>query len=256
MTKASKFWLSLLCWTSIAAFWFVLWLVISLIVGLKLVLPSPIDAFGRFFTLLTEARFYEIVLGSILRVTIGTIIAFVVGILLASLSSAFKPVKKILYPLLLVIRTTPVVSFIIVAFLWIGNALLPSFISFLMVFPLIYMNVLHGIESVPSEEHDLAKVFEFSFPTKVRAIYYPHVKGAFLTAAKTSIGLSWKAGIAAEVLVCTKSSIGLEIFNAKTYLETVDLFAWTIVVILLSLIIEFSFSSLFKLLSKEKGEKQ
>ena len=147
-------------------------------------------------------------------------------------------------------------SFIIVAFLWIGNALLPSFISILMVFPIVYTNVLEGIESVPSEEHDLAKVFNFSFFTKVKSIYYPNVKGMFLAAAKTSIGLAWKAGIAAEVLVCTQNSIGLEIYNAKTYLETVDLFAWTLVVILLSILIEFGFSRLFILLSRKKGEKR
>lgn len=255
-SKATRFWLSALIWAGIAGFWILLWFVISLIVGLKVIFPSPIDTIVRFFELFGEGSFYSIVFGSILRVIIGTLIAFALGILLAALSSAFKPIKKILSPILIVIKTTPVVSFIIVAFLWIGNALLPSFISILMVFPIVYTNVLEGIESVPSEEHDLAKVFNFSFFTKVKSIYYPNVKGMFLAAAKTSIGLAWKAGIAAEVLVCTQNSIGLEIYNAKTYLETVDLFAWTLVVILLSILIEFGFSRLLILLSRKKGEKR
>lgn len=255
-SKTARFWLSILIWALIAGFWFSLWLVISLIVGLKVIFPSPIDTIIRFFELFGEGSFYRIVFGSILRVIVGTLIAFVLGVLLAALSSAFKPIKKILSPLLVVIKTTPVVSFIIVAFLWIGNALLPSFISILMVFPIVYTNVLEGIESVPSSEHDLAKVFNFSFFTKVKAIYYPNVKRMFLAAMRTSIGLAWKAGIAAEVLVCTQESIGLEIYNAKTYLETVDLFAWTLLVIILSILIEFGFSRLFMFLSKEKGEER
>lgn len=255
-SKTARFWLSALIWAGIAGFWILLWFVISLIVNLKVLFPSPIDTLIRFFELFKEASFYSIVFGSILRVIIGTLIAFVLGVLLAALSSACKPIKKILSPLLVVIKTTPVVSFIIVAFLWIGNVLLPSFISILMVFPIVYANVLEGIESVPSSQHDLAKVFSFSFFTKVKAIYYPNVKGMFLAAAKTSIGLAWKAGIAAEVLVCTQNSIGLKIYNAKTYLETIDLFAWTLVVIILSILIEFCFSKLFRFLSKEKGEKR
>ncbi len=256
LSKTSSFWLSALIWAGISGFWILLWFIVSLVIGLKVIFPSPIDTIIRFFELFGESSFYTVVFGSILRVVIGTLIAFVLGVLLAALSSAFKPIKKLLSPLLVVIKTTPVVSFIIVAFLWIGNALLPSFISILMVFPIVYTNVLEGIESVPSEKHDLAKVFNFSFFTKVKAIYYPNVKGMFLAAAKTSIGLAWKAGIAAEVLVCTQKSIGLEIYNAKTYFETVDLFAWTLVVILLSILIEFGFSRLFMFLSKEKGEKR
>lgn len=244
--------ISFLTWFSVFAFWFLLWLLISVIVGLKLIFPSPIDTFKRLFELFVTPSFYAIVLGSILRVLVGTLIAFVTGILLAVLSNAWGIMKKVLYPLLVVIKSTPVVSFIIVAFLWIGNALLPSFISVLMVFPIIYTSVLEGIESVPQSERHLAKAFEFSFARKVRCIYYPNVRSRFLVASKTSIGLAWKAGIAAEVLVCTKNSIGLEIFNSKTYLETVDLFAWTLVVILLSVIIELGFSSLFKFLSSRK----
>lgn len=253
LSKTARFWLSLLIWVGIAGFWLSVWFVVSLAVGLKVIFPSPIDTFIRLFELFKEPAFYTIVFGSIVRVLVGLVIALVLGVLLAALSSACKPIKKILAPLFVVIKTTPVVSFIIVAFLWIGNALLPSFISILMVLPIVYNNVLSGIEGVPSEQRDLANVFEFSFFTKVKTIYYPNVKSSFLAAAKTSTGLAWKAGIAAEVLVCTQNSIGLEIYSAKTYLETVDLFAWTILIILLSILIEFGFSRLFALMSKEKG---
>ena len=50
--------------------------------------------------------------------------------------------------------------------------------------------------------------------------------------------MGWKAGIAAEVLTVPPLSIGKNIFEAKLYLETTELFAWTLTVILLSLVIE------------------
>jgi NitT/TauT family transport system permease protein len=63
--------------------------------------------------------------------------------------------------------------------------------------------------------------------------------------------MAWKAGIAAEVLLQPLVSIGKMIFEAKYTLETVDLFAWTVIVVVLSVLIEKAMVALFKAVLKK-----
>lgn len=225
-----------------AAFWLAVWAVAARLVGMKLILPSPGETFRRLGELLTEPHFYLVTLASLGRVLLGTVLAVVCGVLCSAAAAASKVVDALLAPVVTVIRTTPVVSFIILAVFWLGNAALPVFISFLMVFPLIYTNVREGLRQTPPELLRMAKVFRLSPLTKIRRVFAPSVAPYFFSAVRSAFGLSWKAGVAAEVLVYTPSSIGAEISLSKSALETVDLFAWTATIILLSLLIEFVFS--------------
>ena len=113
-----------------------------------------------------------------------------------------------------------------------------------MVLPVIWTNLTTGLGQIDIKLLELAKVYKIGFFQKVKGIYIPSVMPYFSSALKTSLGLAWKAGIAAEVLAVPARSIGKELFNSKTYFETADLFAWTVVVIILSLIIEFIFEAL------------
>ena len=233
-----------------AAFWIAVWAVAARIVGLKLILPSPAQTFRRLGELLTGTHFYLVTLASLGRVLLGTLLAVLCGILLAAAAAASKTVDALLSPVVTIVRATPVVSFIIIAFLWLGNAALPIFISFLMVFPLIFTNVREGLRQTPPELLRMAKVFRLSPWTKLRRIYAPSAAPYFFSAVRSAFGLSWKAGVAAEVLVYTPTSIGAEISLSRSALETVDLFAWTATIILLSLVIEFVFSRAVSLLGK------
>jgi NitT/TauT family transport system permease protein len=72
------------------------------------------------------------------------------------------------------------------------------------------------------------------------------------------VGLAWKSGVAAEVISYSRFSIGGELKAGQTYLQTADVFVWTIVVIILSLLIERLLTDLFRKLdptySKAAGQ--
>lgn len=244
LNKQNKFIKKLLAVIGTAVFWLVLWAFAAHRVGIELILPGPIATLSRLNELLRSGSFYLITGLSLLRIFVGTLSAMAVGIILAAIAARFSAVEQLLSPIITITRATPVVSFIILAFLWLGNSFLPIFIAFLMVFPLVYTNVKTGIEKTPPELQRMANVFRLGLLTKIKRIYIPSAMPYFTSAARSSFGLAWKAGVAAEVLVCTQNSIGLQIYNAKTYLETVDLFAWTALIIILSLVIETVFSRL------------
>ena len=147
--------------------------------------------------------------------------------------------------------STPVASFIILLWIFIGNNATPVVISALMVFPIVFSNIYQGMKSVDSGLLEVCKIYKISKKKTVKSLYIPTVTPYFTSALLSSIGLGWKAGIAAEVLCTPIRSIGKAIFESKLYFEYVDLFAWTAAVIILSLIFEVLLTKLLKkLLSK------
>ena len=116
--------------------------------------------------------------------------------------------------------------------------ILPVFITALIVIPIVWANVSEGIRDVDRGLLEVATVYRFTMWKRFTRLYVPSVLPYFMAACKSSLGLAWKAGIAAEILATPDHSIGKELYFSKTYLETPTLFAWTLVVILLSLLIE------------------
>ena len=222
----------------VLVFWFLVWLLIARYVGRELLFPSPWTVCQKIFSLSITADFWLIVGRSIFRVLLGILLAVVVGITLALLTSRFSLLHKLFYPLISVVKATPVASFIILALLWLGSSILPVFIAMLIVLPIIWSAISDGIAALDKQLFDVCRIFAFPFGKRLRLFYLPTIMPYFLSACKTSVGMAWKAGVAAEVLAVSPVSIGKQLSDAKLYLETEELFAWTAVVVLLSLIIE------------------
>ena len=234
----------------VALFWLEVWQVASQWVGQELLVPAPAVVLRRLGELAVTWTFWQTVLRSCLRIMEGFLLALMLGTLLAVGTSLSKGLRRLLYPLQSIIKATPVASFIILALVWISTRHLSIFISFLMVLPLVWSNLYQGIQKVDPKLLEMAKVFGLSTGKKLRGIYIPSVLPYFLSAATTGLGFAWKAGVAAEVLGKPSGSIGTMLSNAKIYLETPDLFAWTIVVILLSMAIEKGMLFLFGVLQR------
>ena len=149
-----------------------------------------------------------------------------------------RVLDTLLSPLLGVIKATPIASFIILAWLWISSGKLPVFITSLIVIPIVWSNVSEGIRSVDKSLLEVASVYKFSLSKKLFKLYIPSIAPFFMAACKSSLGLAWKAGISAEVLTTPQKAIGTELYLSKTYLELPNLFAWTLVVIILSMVFE------------------
>ncbi len=237
-----------------AIFWLLLWAVVAKAAGSELILPSPSAVVRRAVQLAASKSFFTILFSSFLRVTLGTVGAVIVGCLAAFAAYKAKLVRKLLSPPMTVIKTAPVVSFILAAAFWLGNEPLPAFISFLMVLPIVYENVFAGFASTPRELVELANAFALPPFLRLRRIFIPAATPNFFASLKSASGLAWKAGVAAEVIVSTPLSIGQKMSAARSYLETTDVFAWTAVVVAASLLIEFAISKIYgALAAKTRG---
>jgi NitT/TauT family transport system permease protein len=131
-----------------------------------------------------------------------------------------------------------VASFIILAFFWIQLDLLPGFIAFLMVVPMVWANVSEGIRQTDSGLLEMARVYRLGFWKTLWHIWIPSVRPFFLTACTTGLAFAWKSGIAAEVICNPNLAIGSRLGDAKAYLEMPEVFAWTAMVVVLSVLLE------------------
>ncbi len=217
------------------------WHAAALMLNQSLLLVTPVAVVQRLFELLPTTDFVSAIVFSFTRIMLGFLLALVSGIVLAVLAGHLRLVEVGLWPLMHVIKSVPVASFIILCLIWLSSKSLSVFIGFLMVLPVVYTNMLHGIKSTDAKLLEMAALFRVGWGKKMRYIHLPHLKPYILSACSVSIGLAWKAGIAAEVIGIPDGSIGERLYDAKVYLSTADLFAWTAVIVLVS----FAFEKLF-----------
>lgn len=221
-----------------AAFWIIIWHIAAIKVGLEVILPTPLTVFARLIELMQTKEFYLTALSSLVRVLTGIVSGMIIGSLCAVITANIKILSDLLSPMISVIKSVPVASFIILLMLWVDKDQLPAFITFLIVFPLAWANISTGISTAPKELLEMANVYHFGKLKKILHIYIPTLIPFFISTTKSALGLAWKAGIAAEVLAVPAMAIGSKIYLSKNFFETADLFAWTIVTLILSVAVE------------------
>ncbi|MBQ7038166.1 MAG: ABC transporter permease subunit [Clostridia bacterium] len=223
---------------AVAVFWIGVWWLIAALVRQELLIPSPLVALNTLLTLLPTSLFWQSVGMSLLRIVLGFLAALIGGAALAVVTSRFSLIRALVAPLLHIIRAAPVASFIILTLVWIDYDVIPAFIAFLMVLPIVWVNVEEGIRRTDKGLLEMTKLYAVSPRRVLTRVYLPSIKPYFLTAAVNGLGFAWKSGVAAEIICRPDLAIGNRLQLAKMTLETPEVFAWTAVVIVLSILLE------------------
>ncbi|MFZ7122016.1 MAG: ABC transporter permease [Eubacteriaceae bacterium] len=234
-------------------FWILVWQIISFLVGNDLILPSPYSTITELYNLIGTYDFWLIIFNSLMRIVIGFVLSSVLGILWGVLCGLSKTIYSMSYPIIIVIKSTPVASIIILILLWVSKSFTPILVCLLLCFPIVWTNVYEGMSNVDNKLLQMARIYKVSNFNTIINIYLPWIRPYAVAGMITSLGMAWKVSITAELLSGTDYSIGRMIYNSKIYLETQQLFAWTLVIIILSYLIEISFSKLiYKYIGKSK----
>lgn len=226
------------------------WQLASVLVGSELLLVSPVEVVLRLGSLVFEEGFFAIVGFTFARIALGFFLGLFVGMTLALLAGRYNIIETLLWPYMITVKSVPVASFVVIALIWFSASNLASLISFLMVLPIIYTNLLDGIKAVDKKMLEMAEVFKMPFTRRLRFIWMPSVKPFLVSGCRISLGLAWKSGVAAELIGYPEGSVGEVLYYSKLFLNTADLFAWTVVIVLLSVLFEKLFILLLKWLLK------
>ncbi|MDR1599790.1 MAG: ABC transporter permease subunit [Oscillospiraceae bacterium] len=246
LTKVIRFFAPLL-------FWGAVWVAAYRAVGKDLLFASPAQVLRQLAEIVVRPDAWRAIGLSILRMLSAFTLGVAGGCLLAALTSASRWADALLRPALTAIRSTPVASFIILALVWLRGAAVPVFAATLMALPIVWANVTQGVAATDRDLLEMARVFRFGRWRTVRHVVIPGLRGTLVAACNASIGLCWKAMIAAEVLSAPRDAMGTQLYNAKVYLRTDALFAWTLLIILLSYALERLFLRLTRRLTREAG---
>jgi len=224
----------------------IVWQAAAELVGIDFLLASPLQVAARLATIWRESGFWSTVAFSMSRIVGGFMTAFILGIVLALLAGRFPLVETFLWPYVVTIRSVPVASFIIISLIWLTGRQLAVFISFLMVFPMIYANVLQGIKSADGRLLEMTALYRVPWTRRLLYVYAPNVQPYLTSACSVALGTAWKAGVAAEVIGVVDGSIGEKLYESKIYFMTADLLAWTVIIVLISVLFEKLFLFLMK----------
>ncbi len=234
----------------IVLFWIGVWWLVSAIVGLPLILPSPLDVLVKLGTMATTAVFWRVLFTSTVRVTIGITLSYIGGFLLAILCHRIRLIYDLMLPVISVIKTTPVSSFILIALVFFNRDLIPGAIAALMVLPVVFSNTMEGLLSPNPALLETAQAYKLSFTDRVRCIWIPTLRPFLISAAGACAGLAIKAGIAAEVLICPEVSVGKYMYLSKQNMEYVELFAWTVAIVIFSFLVDLAFKQILSYVKK------
>ena len=219
-------------------FWAVVWHLASSWMKNPLLLPGPVQVLRCLGSMMVTSAFWQTAAVSIGRILLGVVCAVALGTVLAVLTEKCRLLHTLIAPAMTAMQATPVASFTILVLIWVERDSVPVLICAMMGLPIVWNGVGSGIRMTDPQLLEMAKVYRLSKGRTLRRIWIPSVMPFFRTACSSALGLGWKAGIAAEVLTVPKRSIGRMISESKLYLLTEELFAWTLAVIVLSLLLQ------------------
>lgn len=218
--------------------WLAAWQLLSIIVGNRILMVGPLETAVALGANIVEQSFWKTIFYSIGRIGAGFFVGVLSGLVLAMVSAGFSLIEEIVTPVLNLMKSIPVASFVVLFLIWWRSDMLSSVISFCVVLPVVYVNMLEGIRSTDGSLLEMADVFGMHSWNRLWYIYRPACKPFLDSSIRICVGMSWKSGVAAEVIGTPNFSIGEALYMSKIYLETADVLAWTAVTIILSTVCE------------------
>lgn len=232
------------------AVYIVIWQLLSMLVGSSLLLPSPIHTVRSMAAILGSSTGWKSIGTTLLRIVCGYVLGCLLGVALAVLTSHLKVFDWLLKPLRTLIKTTPITSFALILLVSVVSGIVPVVVAMIVIVPMIWQTTEEAIRNRNVQLSEMAAIFLTPWK-KLRYVTMPQVLPRFFATASVALGFAWKAVITAEILSLPKFGIGKQMFNTKYYLDITDLFAWTLLVILISVLLE----QLIKLLLGKAGQK-
>ena len=224
---------------AIVLFWLILWQIAAIAIDNNIVLVGPVDTAEALLVLVRQPSFWLSVLNTFLRIAAGFFAALISGVILGFAGYKYRLFYEFLDPLIPLMKAIPVASFVILAIIWLGGSeRLGSFVAFVVVFPMVYLSTVSGLMSTDKKLLEMAEVFKIRAIKKIIYLYLPALFPYLINCCKTSLSMSWKSGVAAELIGQPVNTIGGNLYQAKIFLDTASLFAWTFVIILISSIFE------------------
>ncbi len=218
--------------------WLVVWQLASIHVNNAILIASPIETLIRFVELVQSASFWSSMWTSLARILSSFVLAFVVALVLAGIAQMSQLIELLLHPCMLAMKATPVACIVVILLIWLGSNMVVQVAVVLVVLPALYFSALEGLHAQDASRKEMLCVFRVGILRRLLVFVWPSLKSYLIASCEMVVGMSWKAGIAAELIGMPLGSVGERIYQSKLLLLTADLFAWTVAVVLAAYVCE------------------
>ena len=216
---------------AVAAFWLAVWVFAAALVAQPLILPGPGAVALALLRLVCDGGTWAILAGSGARILGGLALAAVCGGVLAGISSRSRAFARLVAPALSFVKATPVACVVVLLLIWLGSARVSIAAVFLMALPGVYFSLVEGLTQADKPLEQMFRLHGVRGWRLFCAHTWREVLPFVLSCARAVIGMSWKAGVAAELIGMAVGTVGERIYQAKLLIETADLLAWTVLVV-------------------------
>ena len=212
----------------------IIWILLSRSVNNEVIIPSIKSTFASMIRIIKDPNFFNIIKYTLLRTLIGFLISLSLAMIIGIVSSVSKITYNLMVPILKFLNSIPTIAIIVLALIWLNNELVPMLVGFIMVFPILYENILNGILNVDKDIIQMANLYKVGKIKIVNNIYIPSILYNLSSVFNTVLGINLKMVIAGEVLGQPKYAIGSNLQLERIYLNTSGVFAWIIIILLIS----------------------
>ena len=210
-----------------------LWEGASLLAGSSQLLPGPLETLRATASLLGNPSFLKVVGSTLLRGVTGFAAAILAGVALGITGGLHSNFHAFMRPWVVVLRSTPVVAFVLLAIIWFSSDAVPVLIAILMMFPIVYLNVVEGIRSVDEGLVEMARFHGVHGWRLIREVHLPSIRPFLESGVVSAVGIGWRAVVGGEVLSQPLWGIGTVMRSAQTFLRVDILLAWTLVTLVI-----------------------
>ena len=221
-------------------FYFILWQMIAMIVNQSVILPSFLDVLNRLVYILSDVSFYNHLFITLFRAILGTLSAFILSFIFAILSYDFKLINQGLKPLVLVSKTIPNITYILLVLIWFSREMSVFFVTLLILFPVLYTQISTGLLGINPEHLEVLKLYPETYFHRLTKVIIPLIRISLFEGLKGALSLGFKVGVMAEILGQVQPGLGYLMHIARMNFETVDLFAYTAIMIMVVVLFEKS----------------
>lgn len=232
---------------------FVIWHISYKLENHEVIIPSIGSTFSAMAQIITDNDFLNTIIITIIRTIIGFAISLLLGFILGFIAGLNKNFEYFIKPYILIMRSIPIVAIMLIALIWIQSNNVPILVNFLLCFPIIYEGVLTGVKNTDKSILEFAKVHNISKFTILTDIYLPFAFNHAISGIMNTISISFKTTVSSEILSLPKFGIGSSIYTAKIYLNTAEVFAWLIIVIVITTIFDFILNIIKNNISMRNG---
>ena len=199
----------------------------------SIAISSPMETLKALIHLSGTPDFYKHFFISLERVLIGILIGGLIGFILGIFAGLFEDIRNLLEPIRWVAMSIPPVTVLVVVMLWLGmgTKMVVSMAAFLLA-PVIYVNTVAGMQLVDKNLINLAKVYRFSFRSKLTYLYIPALAAPLIAGMVQIVCSGIRVVVLAEVMGSV-DGIGAVVAESGNSLDTPVLFAWVLVCVLL-----------------------